>query len=91
MSRSALQRVLSPGYLDLRALAAYSSCSVRWLRDRLNDSTAPLPYHRVGGKILIRKDDFDTWLDGFRTVHASTGIGAIVDEVMCELFPKKSS
>ncbi len=91
MNPTTSQSVLSPGYLDLRALAIYSSCSVRWLRDRLNDSTAPLPYHRVGGKILIRKEDFDVWMDGFRTVHESTGVGTIVDDVMVDLFSKNVS
>ncbi|WHZ16879.1 MAG: hypothetical protein OJF52_003729 [Nitrospira sp.] len=81
----------SPGYLDLKALAAYSSCSVRWLRDRLNDSTAPLPYHRVGGKILIRREDFDDWITRFRTVQAATELETLVDDVMADLFNKKAS
>lgn len=91
MNGTTTQSSLSPGYLDLRALAVYSSCSVRWLRDRLNDSAAPLPHHRVGGKILIRKEDFDVWMDGFRTVHESTGVETIVDDVLADLFSKNVS
>ncbi len=85
------QRVVSPGYLDLRALAVYSSSSVRWLRDRINDTTAPLPYHRVGGKILIRKEDFDDWISRFRTTHAATELETLVDDVMANLLQNKSS
>lgn len=91
MNRPNSHSPVSPGYLDLRALAAYSSCSVRWLRDRLNDSTAPLPYHRVGGKILIRREDFDSWLSAFRVVHESAAVETIVDDVLADLFLKKVS
>lgn len=76
-------------YLDLRALATYSSCSVRWLRDRLTDRVAPLPYHRIGGKILIRREDFDVWINQFRTVRPSTELGALVDDVLTDLFKKQ--
>lgn len=80
-----------PGYLDLKALAGYSSCSVRWLRDRLTDPLAPLPHHRIGGKILIRREDFDVWIGQFRTVRPSTELGALVDDVLDGLFSKQPS
>ena len=48
-----------PGYFDLKALAAYSSCSVRWLRDRLVDRLHPLPHYRIEGKILVKREEFD--------------------------------
>ncbi|HRB81188.1 MAG TPA: hypothetical protein PK614_02905 [Nitrospira sp.] len=91
MSNLPLQRAVSPGYLDLRALAVYSSSSVRWLRDRINDTTAPLPYHRVGGKILIRKEDFDDWISRFRTIQSATELETLVDGVMADLLTNKSS
>lgn len=56
-------------YLPLRALADYSGCSVRWLRDRLTDPHHPLPCFRLpGGKILVRRSDFDAWLARYRRV-----------------------
>ena len=91
MNHATSQNLLSPGYLNLRALAAYSSCSVRWLRDRLTDPTAPLPYHRVGGKILIRREDFDDWISRFRTLQTPTDLETLVDDVMADLFTKKVS
>ncbi len=55
-------------YLTLRALAAYSGCSIRWLRDRLTDSD-PLPCYRLpGGKVLVRRSEFDAWIARFRQV-----------------------
>lgn len=61
-----LTTLLDP-YLPLRALAAYSGCSIRWLRDRLYDLRHPLPYYRLpGGKILVRRSEFDAWLARYR-------------------------
>lgn len=79
---------LAPGYLDLKTLAVYSSCSVRWLRDRLVDRICPLPHHRVGGKILVRKDDFDAWMQHFRTAETSSALGTLVDDVLSSLYSK---
>jgi hypothetical protein len=63
-----LSTALDP-YLSLRALATYSGCSVRWLRDRLADPHHPLPCYRLpGGKLLVRRSDFDGWLARYRQV-----------------------
>lgn len=91
MPASASHRVVSPGYFDLRTLAAYSSCSVRWLRDRLTDTVSPLPYHRVEGKILIKKDDFDQWISRFRMIQEPIELDTIVNGVMTDLLSKKAS
>ncbi|MBI3455459.1 MAG: helix-turn-helix domain-containing protein [Candidatus Rokubacteria bacterium] len=56
-------------YLTLRALAAYSGCSIRWLRDRLTDPHHPLPCFRLpGGKLLVRRSEFDAWLARYQRV-----------------------
>lgn len=83
--------IASAGYLDLRSLAAYSSCSIRWLRNRLTDSSAPLPHYRVEGKILVSRAEFDMWMSGFRRIRESTAISTIVDDVLAGLFEKKNS
>lgn len=79
-----------PGYLDLKSLADYSSCSVRWLRDRLIDSTAPLPFYRIGGKILVARADFDAWMNGFRIIQQTTATKTLVDDVMADLFSREA-
>jgi len=72
-------------YLSLRALAAYSGCSVRWLRDRLVDPVAPLPHYRLpGGKILVRRSEADAWLARYRRV-GSPDVAADVDDVLSRL------
>ena len=69
-------------YLSLRALAAYSECSVRWLRDRLSDLTHPLPCYRLpGGKILVRRSEFDAWLARYRQVGPAD-VDRIVSEAL---------
>lgn len=55
-------------FLPLKALAAYSGLSVRILRAYLSDPERPLPCYRVGGKILVRRSEFDSWIARYRQV-----------------------
>ena len=90
MTAHELDSSITPEYLDLQALAVYSSCSVRWLRARLTDRRSPLPHHRVEGKILVSRTDFDRWISQFRTAQTPTEIETIVDGVMADLFKQAS-
>jgi excisionase family DNA binding protein len=49
-------------WLSLKGLAGYSSLSRRTLQDLVNDTSDPIPSYRVGGKILVRKSEFDRWM-----------------------------
>jgi helix-turn-helix protein len=60
-------------FLSLKALAAYSGLGVRTLRTYLTDITHPLPCYRVGGKILVRRSEFDTWI----ACHRQVGCGDV--------------
>jgi hypothetical protein len=72
-------------YLTLKALADYSSCSVRWLRDRLGDPMAPLPHYRLpGGKILVRRSEADAWLARYRQI-GHPDLEAVVADVLASL------
>jgi excisionase family DNA binding protein len=53
-------------WLSLHELTEYASVSVRTLRQWLNRTTDGLPAVRVGGKILVRRSQFDTWLERHR-------------------------
>jgi len=54
-------------YLSLKALSAYAGLSIRTLRMALTDPVPPLPHYRPGGgKVLIRRSDFDQWMTRFR-------------------------
>ena len=56
-------------FFSLRALAAYSSLGVRTLRTYVE--LAPdeaLPCYRLPGKILVRRSEFDRWIERYRAV-----------------------
>jgi hypothetical protein len=75
---------ISDSYLPLRALASYSGLSIRTLRARLHDPLGPLPHFRIGGKILVKKSDYDAWALQFRQARAAT-LNDVVDDVLREL------
>jgi len=74
-------------YLTLKAAAEYGGVSVRWLRAALTDPVRPLPCYRPGGKggkVLVRRSDFDAWMAQFRAV-GDVDLDAIVNEVLEDL------
>ena len=77
-------------YLSLRALAAYTSLSERLLRSLLRAADHPLPCYRVGGRVLVRRSDFDRWIDVYR--EPTTSADEIVDRLLVKLdAPRKRS
>jgi excisionase family DNA binding protein len=62
-------------YLRLNELARYSSLSVKTLQRVINAADHPLPAHRFGRIVLVRKRDFDTWLAERETAAADPGAG----------------
>lgn len=68
-------------FLSLRALAGYSNLSIRKLRELLADPIHPLPFYRVGSKILIKKGEFDAWMARHRRV-GNPDVERIVGEVL---------
>jgi len=73
---------LKDQYFDLRGLSAYSSLSVSTLRDHIKSDD--MRCYLVKGKILVRKSDFDTWLQRFR-VNRSMDVDRITNEVLHEI------
>ena len=69
------------GYLSLRVLSVYAGLSVRTLRTYLSDPSRPLPHYRIGGRILVRKADYDAWASAFRVVDPA-GLAHVVDDLM---------
>jgi excisionase family DNA binding protein len=67
-------------FLDLRALSTYASISVRKLRDLLADPLNPLPAYQVGGKILVRRSEFDGWMSRYR--RSGVDVGKIVTDIL---------
>jgi excisionase family DNA binding protein len=71
-------------YLPLRALAEYSGLSIRKLRHWLEDPDRPLPHYRVGGKIVVRRSEFDAWMSAYRQAGPRQ-VGRLVDRVLASL------
>lgn len=69
-------------YLSPRALAAYSSLSQRLLRSFLTAPDHPLPHYRVGGRVLVKRSDFDAWIQVSREPAHSRDADAIVRVMM---------
>jgi predicted DNA-binding transcriptional regulator AlpA len=55
-------------YLPLQALASYSGLSRRKLWDYLRDPAHPLPFYPIGGKIVVRRSEYDAWAARYRQV-----------------------
>ena len=74
---------LADPLLDLRALTRYSALSLRTLTRHLRDLEHPLPHYKVWGKILVRRSEFDRWMEGFRR-HPPQDVPRLVDEVLAK-------
>jgi hypothetical protein len=86
--RVVVSTTLDP-FLPLRALASYSGLSVRKLRDYLEDPANPLPCYHVGGKILVRRSEFDGWIAVYRQ-HGRRDVDAIVNDVLRDLASRRT-
>jgi hypothetical protein len=78
----------NPGYLDLQALAAYTSISVRTWRDYLKRPDAP-PVIRLPGKLLVARADADAFLLRFKEAPGQD-LAGVVAEVMGKFGDTKS-
>jgi len=58
-------------WLSLRQVTEYAAVSERTLRAWLHRSTDALPAVRVDGKVLIRRSQFDAWLERHRIPPAA--------------------
>jgi excisionase family DNA binding protein len=73
-------------YLPLKDLARYAGLGVRTLRRYLADPAGPLPHYRLGGKVLVRRSEYDAWALRFRR-DAAPSLGSLVDDVMRDFVP----
>jgi excisionase family DNA binding protein len=75
---------LDDSYCSLRQLSAYSGLSSRTLRKKIIDALHPLPFYRIGGKILVRRSEYDAWALRFRVTNPLKA-DAMVNELLKEL------
>jgi hypothetical protein len=70
-------------FLDLKQLSHYSTFSDSTLRDYLYNADNPIPHFQVNRKILVKKSEFDLWMEQFR--GENNDLDRIVDEVINDL------
>jgi len=72
-------------YLDLDGLARYSGLGVSTLKRFVRDRAHPLPHLQVRadgkerGRLLFRKDEFDAWMDQFKSTPVAKGAAGADD------------
>ncbi len=82
-SGTTLGRRMQPEWLSLRGLGEHAQVSERTLRGWIHSPVDPLPAVRIGGKILVRRREFDTWLERHKiTPLESLQVDGIVREVL---------
>jgi excisionase family DNA binding protein len=69
------------GYLDLTGLSEYSSIGKSTLRQHIKMGN--LPAYKVGGKIFVKRETFDAWVE--HQSYESDDLSGLVDGVMDEL------
>jgi hypothetical protein len=69
-------------FFDLKGLEAYSALKVPTLRDHIR--AGDLPCFKVKGKILIRRSEFDAWIEGYR-LNKKQNLNNLVDDVLKDL------
>jgi hypothetical protein len=67
------------GYDDIRGCSERTSLGVGTIRDYLKGPN-PIPHFKLKGKILIRRSEFDDWLEQYRV--AGDDLDALVDDVV---------
>jgi hypothetical protein len=78
---------LKDQYFDLKGLAAYSALGVGTLRDHIRESR--LPCFKVKGKILVKRSEFDRWMETQR-MDVEPTVDRIVNDVIDSLKKDKS-
>ncbi|HZL67839.1 MAG TPA: helix-turn-helix domain-containing protein [Candidatus Limnocylindrales bacterium] len=80
------RKSLEMEWLDLHALTKYAAVSERTIREWIHLSHNALPAVQVGKKLLVRRSDFDAWLENhrFRPIE-SINVTGIVNELLSEL------
>jgi excisionase family DNA binding protein len=73
---------LKDQYFDLPGLARYCSLKVPTLRSHI--SSGDLPAFKVKGKILIKKSEFDSWLERYR-VNKKRDLDNIVAGILSDV------
>lgn len=71
------------GWLDLKRLAGYACASEKTLRLWIHRLRDPLPASQAGGKIRVRRSEFDRWME--RQQVKRLDVDRIVEEIVASV------
>lgn len=66
-------------YYDLRAASVYSCMAVSTIRSYIKSGN--LPAYKVGGKVLIKRSELDSWIKSFR-INRKQSLNELVNGVL---------
>ena len=75
------QTDINDQYFDIPHLSTYSCLGKGTIRDYLKTG---MPHYKLKGKILVKRSEFDKWMEGFKVNHQEK-IREIVNEVMADI------
>ena len=79
---------LKDQYFDLKGLSVYSALGIGTLRDHIREGA--LPCFKVKGKILIKRSEFDKWMDSYQ-IHKKKDIQAVITDALNTQKESKSN
>ena len=79
--------VLKDEYFDFPRLSAYSKLGVSTLREYIRKKG--LPGFKMNGKILIKRSEFDTWMERFRMTK-ERNLESLADDVIKDVKAHQS-
>ncbi len=82
-------------YMSLKELSEYSGMSIRSLRSKLR-GVHPIPHFNSRKKALVKKSEFDLWMERYRVINAEISpeqLDTLVNGICHEIFsvPKKGN
>lgn len=84
------RRPVEMEWLDLRAVTQYAAVSERTVREWIHRPEDPLPAVQVDKKILVRRGEFDRWLEVHPIRPAeSVNIDGIVNDLVSSLVTER--
>lgn len=78
-SRRRASMTLDDAYLPLGELATYSGLSISKLQMYLSDPVHPLPHYKFGGKLAVKRSEFDAWAQQYRIARPGLDLDAEID------------